>query len=364
MKNLNPAETMEMIKQIMPIYMLTEPDVPQNTAEILFRTISFCRTTFNKFYKEDFERAISSYADEYSTVEEMKKRAIDEFLGSLTHIDFVGRNRMHLRNGYKLLARVNTTPTGKCTKQELIKQCEDRDYISFSTETEKNTARYKTRDSFMLVYGDIPPEAIVHMCPIDSDSDTKAKNEMILTGYPSFWYSPDEFDSLKNRIGYYDQITCKTKVNGTYVLPTAILSFKSIQPDAIAASKSLGVPIIVAYPQKGAIDYVGDIHENIYFNNPKKLSKMLDVIENHMSQRLSIADRKDLLPMFMQHFKLLSTPETQVKQVVRANLEEMLSGIENAYEYMTMSLLMGLEKTDIADVLQEILDNDFPQFGG
>ncbi len=284
--------------------------------------------SFNILFKEDFERAISSYATECDSVGQMKTRAVGDMLASLTTIDFNGRNKIQVRDKFKFLARVNTTPNGRCSMQELIKQSTEREYLSYSIITDENISRYKSNDSFMLIYEDMPAEAVVHMCPIDSDTDTKANNELNLTGYPSFWYSPKEFDNLTNKIGLYNQVTCKTRIGDKIILPTAILTFKNVKPDATLISKSLGIPIVVAFPQKNAINYQGDLNENVYFNNPKKFYHLLNTFQNHLYEKLHQSGREDLLGYFMQHFALTQTPIENISEVICDNIVDFMQSLE------------------------------------
>lgn len=176
---------------------------------------------------------------------------------------------------FNFLVRVDTTKGYSYDPNSYYSSFEERDFISFSTINRKNISHYKYHGRNLLLAYNIPPEVIVHVFPADSDTNSRAKNEEDLTILPSLWLNIEDLNSLTLKLKTYNQITCKTKINGTILKPFAIIVFDEIDDYAISVAKDFGIGCIIVHPDNNALHYNADLYYDYY--TTKKAS---DTMEN------------------------------------------------------------------------------------
>lgn len=236
---------------------------------------------------------------------EAKKFSCDDIACNLTHLPENLSENIELGEGekFRFLARVDTSLDGNYDIDAMAKQALSRKFLSYSIVSEKNISRYKTSHDFMLVY-DVPADAIVHVFPSDADTNVLATNENEVSAQPSFWITMDELLELTDQIKMYNQVTCRTEVQGKPVLPKAILVFDKISQDAEETSKRLGLPIVVSHPQKDAICYVGD---SCFVNESKECAEnfnnMIAVFKRNFAKYFKTRNEKKVFDAFIESFQ-------------------------------------------------------------
>lgn len=195
--------------------------------------------------------------NESATYDDCRRYACED-ISSKTWCD-INENAMVVEipkgQSWHLIGRVATTSGYPNTPEEYYGAFENRDFMSFSTISNKNISRYKGRVFYIY---NILPEDIVHVFPMDSDLDKKATSEENLCGLPSLWIGLDELECMTNGFKTYDQITCKTKRNGEIIKPIAVASFDELNKDSLEISKRFGIPSLICHPDKDAINYTRD----------------------------------------------------------------------------------------------------------
>lgn len=136
-----------------------------------------------------------------------------------------------------------------------------RNFISFSTISNRNISHYKGLPFFIY---NILPEDIVHVFPMDSDTDVTATSEEELTRFPSLWINLKELECLRDKMRTYNQITCKTKRNGQIIKPIAIVSFGELDDDIKVIADRFEVGCVIIHPAKNAINYGKDFLHDFY----------------------------------------------------------------------------------------------------
>ena len=157
---------------------------------------------------------------------------------------------------FHFIGRVDTTYGCQNRPKTYYNAFKTRNFISFSTINNRNISHYKNRPFFVY---NILPSDIVHVFPIDSDTDQRAKSEQDLTILPSLWLTLQDLNDLTLSFKVYDQITCKTKRNGRIVKPFAIIAFNSLSNTIISIAKDFGISCIIVHPDKEAINYDRDL---------------------------------------------------------------------------------------------------------
>ncbi len=264
--------------------------------------------TMSKEQKERFEVLTASLRKEIDStsfsVAEAKSFACNDIANNLTKIpnELPFISELGSDEPFCFLARVDTSASGDYDPRQLTKQLKSRKFLSYTVITEKNISHYQTKHPFMLAYN-MPAEAIVHVFPTDSDTNINASNEDEVSAYPSLWLTLDELNEFTNDIQLYNQITCKTKVNGEYILPAAILVFNETNDAAEEAAKNLGLPVIIAHPQKDAINYIGD---SVFIDRDReaasKYNRMVEVFRSRLVRCFKTKNEKRIFDAFMKSF--------------------------------------------------------------
>lgn len=157
---------------------------------------------------------------------------------------------------FNFIGRVDTTYGCQNCPETYFNAFQVRTFISFSTINNKNISHYKNRPFFVY---DILPSDIVHVFPIDSDTNQRAKHEENLTILPSLWLTLQDLNDLTLDFGVYDQITCKTKRSGKIIKPFAVIAFNSLDDKIISIAKDFGISCIIVHPDKNTINYDCDL---------------------------------------------------------------------------------------------------------
>lgn len=151
-----------------------------------------------------------------------------------------------------------------------------RSFASFSIVNNKNISRYKGR--YFYIY-DIQPTDIVHIFPLDSDSQRHAEKEEELTWMPSLWLTLDDLENLSRKLAVYNQITCKTSNIGK---PIAILGFNQEESDIRDFAKKSRLSYILVHSDEDAVDYDKDLLYDFF-----KLKEVSTIIESQFGFKVS-----------------------------------------------------------------------------
>lgn len=133
---------------------------------------------------------------------------------------------------------------------------EKHTFESFSTICAKNISRYN--QGIFFIYNFFPEE-IVHIFPLDSDTNVYVEKEEELTCLPSLWLTMKELEEISYQLGVYNQITCKTKRNGEIIKPIAVAAFDIVTPEIIEIADKYSISIFLLHPETDAIDYHQDL---------------------------------------------------------------------------------------------------------
>ena len=272
-------------------------------AETLFGLFSMDKALKSRF--EILTSSLRKKVNDFVSLEDAKNYAINDIAEGLTKIPegLDTENAFEINAPFKILARVDTSKDGDYDLDAFAKQSLDRNYLSYTVVTDKNISHYKTNHSFLLAYN-MPAEAIVHVFPTDSDTRLYATKDDEVSGEPSMWLTLDELCELSDEIELYNQITCRTQVNGKPILPSAVLVFDKIEPDAEEVAKRFGLPIVIAHPQKNAICYVGD--SCMLNTNPETADKyfnMIEIFKSKLRKCFKTRNEKRILDAFIESFQ-------------------------------------------------------------
>lgn len=153
-----------------------------------------------------------------------------------------------------------------------------RTFISYSTIYNQNVSHYKASynaSEIFLLY-DICPEDIVHIFPIDSDTDQSAVKESELTRVPSVWITLSELNALSKRLGVYNQVTMRAKRNVQVIKPFAVAAFDKVDNHIQKIADLFDIGIIIIHPDKNAVNYSEDLLYDWYtFHNVSKIIEKL-----------------------------------------------------------------------------------------
>ena len=191
------------------------------------------------------------------TYQECREYACADIANNLTNISKERSSVIELPVGtdFHFLGRVYTG-TGELTPERYYEQFKNRKFVSFSSINRKNVSHY--RGEAFFVY-DILPEDIVHIFPLDSDTDRGAIEEEELTYMPSLWLTLSELENITYELGTYNQITCKTDRNGEILKPFAIVVFDEASEWIQKIASQFGVSLIILHPDEDAIKYNEDL---------------------------------------------------------------------------------------------------------
>lgn len=191
------------------------------------------------------------------TYAECRKYACEDISRKLTRFPQDSPFIIEIPEGteFHLMGRVDTG-ISRYDPESYYGDFERRKYISFSLINNKNVSHYKGEIFFLY---DILPEDIVHIFPMDSDTNMFAKEEDDLTWFPSLWLDTENLEKLTNDLGVYNQITCNTKRNGQILKPFAIASFNELDTYIMGIAGIFGIKCIVIYPDEDAINYSSDV---------------------------------------------------------------------------------------------------------
>lgn len=202
--------------------------------------------------------SLGRMTNQKATYDKCREYACTDITSKLTHIKKSNVPcivEIPANSEFHFIGRVNTKQ-GKVTKKTYYETFEKRNFVGFSTISNRNISRYKGEVFFVY---DIYPDDIVHIFPADSDTKTDAENEQDLTYLPSLWLDLQDLESITNQLKVYNQITCKTKRNGEIIKPIAILAIEKIDDNIQKLANEFETSIIVIHPDEDAITYTGDL---------------------------------------------------------------------------------------------------------
>ncbi len=161
---------------------------------------------------------------------------------------------------------------------------ERRTYASFSTICRRNISHF--HNGVFFIY-DIHPEDIVHIFPMDSNTETLVSDEKNLTKLPSLWLTLNDLEELTAELGVYNQVTCRTKRNGQIIKPIAVAAFDEVTEEILQIAKNFGVKVILIHADSDAINYQDDIIEGD--------RRTLDAVSEVLKEKYGILVREIVL---------------------------------------------------------------------
>ena len=195
------------------------------------------------------------------TLEQCKTFSQNNIIENLTKVDTskpileIGPN-----DKFCFMGRVDTSLSCSYNKHNYYQDFENRSFIAFSTITNENISHYENKniDNIMFAYN-VPAEAIVHVFPTDSNTWTRAQTVEKLTELPSLWWTLDELNEYTKKLRVYNQVTCKTKINGEILKPCALIVFNELTDQAKAIANDFNVNIILIHTNTNVINYNDDL---------------------------------------------------------------------------------------------------------
>lgn len=164
----------------------------------------------------------------------------------------------------------------EATIEEYLEDFYTRDFAGFSIVNNKNISRYRGR--YFYLYN-IKPTDIAHIFPIDCDSQRWATSEEKLTLMPSLWFTLSDLEQISEKLGVYNQITCKTSKIGE---PIAILGFNQENSDIRKFANESGLSYILIHSNENAIDYGKDLLYDFF-----KLKQISEIFESKFGFKVS-----------------------------------------------------------------------------
>lgn len=209
--------------------------------------------------------SLAKISKTHVTYEQCRKYACEDIVRNLTHLpdDLPFVWEIPENEEFHFIGRVDDSSFADNNPIHYYKMFQNCTFAAFSTINKKNISRYRGGKIF-FVY-DILPEDIVHIFPVDSDTDLKADSEEILTSLPSLWLTMQDLKSVTTQLQVYDQITCKTKRNGQILKPFAVIAFDELDEYTQKIAKDFEIGCIIVHPDKKAINYSEDLLGTDYF---------------------------------------------------------------------------------------------------
>lgn len=209
--------------------------------------------------KRKWETSNSSFIRQNSnaTYEQCRAYACESISNGLTNISIQKGEILDIPYGtpFHFIGRVDTSMSDNNPK-EYYKAFMNRHFISYSTICNQNISHYKGEIFFVH---SLCPEDIVHIFPMDSDTNIKAIIEERLTILPSLWLSLPDLDMLSIEMGVYSQITAKTKRNDQIIKPFAVVAFEETNDEIQDVANRFEIGTIIVHPDENAINYGKDL---------------------------------------------------------------------------------------------------------
>lgn len=176
-----------------------------------------------------------------------------DIIKNLTHIE-TKSSVTELPRGtrFNFLVRVDTKLTDLNNPKSYYEQFNRRNFISFSTISNKNVSYYGLGGKVLFAY-EVKPNSIAHVFPMDCDSNPDAETEDDITELPSLWLTLKELNEITGKLKTYNQITCKTKEDGKILKPCAIIAIDRMDSHIKSVALKFGIRCIIVHPEKSAI---------------------------------------------------------------------------------------------------------------
>lgn len=218
------------------------------------------------------------------TYQQCREYACNSIANGLTQIDF-NSSIVEIPKGveFHFIGRVDTE-WYKNDPTTYYRCFERRTYVSFSTICNRNISHFC--NGLFFIY-DIHPEDIVHIFPMDSNTQKYASNEKDLTTLPSLWLTLSDLEELTAELGVYNQVTCRTKRSGEIIKPIAVAAFDEVTDEILKVAKSFGIKIIVIHTGSSMINYKQDVIE---FDHAT-----LDLLSKRLYQKFGIPVKEIVL---------------------------------------------------------------------
>ena len=208
------------------------------------------------------------------TLEQCKTFSQKNIVDNLTKVDATNPIiEIFPGDKFCFMGRVDTS-LGCCyNKHNYYQDFATRNFISFSTITNENISHYCNDTCNVMLLYNVPAEAIVHVFPTDSNTYTRAKEEKDLTTFPSLWWTLEELNDYTKKLATYNQITCKTHINGEMLKPCALIVFDAITDKAKSIAEDFGLNIILIHTHTNVINYNEDLM--LHRTKLKKVSQII-----------------------------------------------------------------------------------------
>ena len=172
------------------------------------------------------------------------------------------------------LGRVDTYYDKVYNTKEYYNKFKTREFVGFSTITQENISHYehKNINNIMLAYN-VPAEAIAHVFPCDSNTFYNARTDEKLSKFPSLWWTLNELNDYTKNLKTYNQVTCKTKINGKILKPSALIVFNTLTEEAKTIAKKFNINIIIIHTNQSVISYNTDL-----LKDKKELDRVSEIL--------------------------------------------------------------------------------------
>lgn len=223
-------------------------------SDLLFEKSIEAKRSKLKSTEWEISRSSLSKLKKNVSYDDCKFYACNDIANNLNHISLDLPFIIDLPKGsiFNFLVRVGTGLLTPNDVETYYNQFSERDYISFSTISNKNVSHYGMGGNILFAYN-ITPDLIVHIFPMDCDSNCEASEESDITIYPSLWLTLKELNAATLKLKTYNQITCKTKKDGQILKPCRIIAINKITDEILSIAKKFGIGITIVHPDKKAI---------------------------------------------------------------------------------------------------------------
>jgi len=202
----------------------------------------------------EISRSSLSKSIKSPSYEQCRTYACNDIIKNLTYLNTDLPFITELPRGSKFcfLVRVGTDMADPNSPVRYYNQFAERNYISFSTITNKNVSHYGIGGNILFAYN-ITADLIAHIFPMDCDSDSDAINEEDITEFPSLWLTLQDLNESTLKLKTYNQITCKTKQDGKILKPCRIIVIDEIDDYITSVARSFGIGCTIIHPDKTAL---------------------------------------------------------------------------------------------------------------
>ncbi len=245
---------------VFSLYILVSCNIVKTTVLERKDNMSSMRELFESMKireKKEWERQHSTLfqADNTANLSQCRMYSRKSIVNGLTKISIEKGEVVEITDNFHLLGRVNTVVISDAPEY-YFKAFQERDFISFSTICNTNVSRFKGKPFFLY---DLIPNDIVHVFPMDANTNIYAMNVNHLTILPSLWITLEELERITYQFRAYNQVTARTKRQSTIIYPYAVAAFGEVDEKIQKIASAFELGIVLLHPDKNAVNYDGDM---------------------------------------------------------------------------------------------------------